>query len=56
VDDTVVISNGCVTSGFCSPMLTWAHAAGEARVRSNTAFESLTVIPPFLLEDVIRIR
>jgi hypothetical protein len=29
--------------------LTWAHAAGEARVRSNTALESLTVIPPSLL-------
>src|SRR5258706_13567491 len=49
VDDTVVISNGSVTSGFCSPTLTWAHAAGDARVSSNTAFENLTVIHPSFL-------
>ena len=43
---TVVMVKGRLASGFCSPALTWAHAAADARVSSNTAFANFIVISP----------
>jgi len=40
---TVVMVKGTVASGFCSPTLTWAQAAGDTRVKSNAAFASFIV-------------
>ena len=37
---------GRLASGFCSPTLTWAQAAADARVRSNAAFANFIVISP----------
>ena len=42
----VVILKGSVASGFCSPTLTWAHAAGAARVRSSAAFANFIIMTP----------
>jgi hypothetical protein len=36
--------NGRLASGFCSPILTWAQAATDARVKSNAAFANFIVI------------
>src|SRR5271169_6712755 len=41
---TVVIVKGTLASGFCSPTLTWAQAATDARVKSNGAFANFIVI------------
>jgi hypothetical protein len=38
---------GKLSSGFCSPTLTWAHAAGDARVTSNAAIANFIDIPPY---------
>jgi hypothetical protein len=35
---------GMLASGFCSPILTWAQAAIDARVKSNVAFANFIVI------------
>ena len=43
---TVVILKGRVASGFCSPTLTWAQAAADAKVRSSAAFANFIVISP----------
>src|SRR5215813_4833508 len=43
----VNILKGCVASGFCSPTLTWAQAATDARV-NNTAFANfISILPRF---------
>ena len=46
---TVVMVKGRLASGFCSPTLTWAQAAADARVKSNAAFANFIVISPCLL-------
>src|ERR1700686_1580649 len=43
---TVVMVKGRPASGFCSPTLTWAQAASDARVKSNAAFADFIVISP----------
>src|SRR5262245_57694388 len=47
---TVVIVKGRLVSDFCSPALTWAQAAADARVSSNVAFANCIVISPLLLK------
>jgi len=37
---------GMLASGFCSPALTWAQAATDAREKSNAAFANFIVISP----------
>jgi hypothetical protein len=46
VADAGVMLKGTLASGFCSPPFTWAQAATDARIRSNTAFANLIVISP----------
>ena len=43
---TVVMVNGTLASGFCSPILTWAQAATDASVKSNAAFANFIVNSP----------
>src|SRR5262249_44316571 len=50
---TVVIVKGRLVSDFCSPALTWAQAAADARVSSNIAFANCIVISPLLLKHPI---
>src|SRR5262249_32903440 len=40
---TVVMVNGTLASGFCSPILKCAQGAADAAVRSNTAFANFIV-------------
>ena len=46
---TVVMLNGRLGSGFCSPALTWAQTAMEDRVRISAAFANFTGITPWFL-------
>ena len=45
---TVVMVKGRLASGFCSPTLTWAQTAADARVKSTTVFAKRIVISPYL--------
>jgi hypothetical protein len=47
---TVVMVKGRLASGFCSPILTWAQAATDTRVKSNAAFANFIVILSLLLK------
>src|SRR5215471_19105224 len=51
---TVVILKGRLGSGFWSPALTWAQAAADARLSSNTAFANFIVISPCFSRAVLR--
>src|SRR5262252_686159 len=51
---TVVIVKGTLASGFCSPALTWAQAAADAKVSSNTAFANFIIISPCFSRPVLR--
>jgi hypothetical protein len=43
---TVVMVKGTPASGFCSPILTCAKAAADARVSSDAALANFIVISP----------
>src|SRR6185295_17026217 len=44
---TVVMVKGRLASGFCSPTLTWAHTAADARVTNNAVFTTFIVMFSF---------
>ena len=41
----VVILKGCVASGFCAPILTWAQADTDAAVKSKALANFIIVSP-----------
>src|SRR6188472_1420362 len=45
---TVVMVNGMVASGFCSPALTCAHAADDTRASSKAPVADFTLVSPSL--------
>src|ERR1700685_1732615 len=48
---TVVMVKGRLASGFCSPTLTWARAATDARVKNNAVFANFIGVSPRLSSE-----